>query len=106
MREHLAAETMNRITRKQADEMARILNRSLALPVEPYLQNPVTAQYVAQIGCIHICGQNGTNTICQMENLSGGVRGMAYGLTLREAYDWLSAAIEGVRLANKHGLYS
>jgi hypothetical protein len=30
---------MARITRKQADEMARILNNQLGLPVEPYAQN-------------------------------------------------------------------
>ena len=95
---------MSRITRKQADEMARILNNCLALPVEPYLLNPVSGHYESQIGCIHICGQNGTNNVYQVDNAAGGCRGLAYGLTVREAYEWLSAAIEGVRLANKHGL--
>ena len=94
---------MNRITRKQADEMARILNNSLSLPVEPYELNEETGMYEARIGCIHICSKSGTNNIHQMSNDAGGVRGLAYGLTVREAYEWLSAALEGVRLANQHG---
>ena len=90
---------MNRIARKQADEMARILNNYLSLPVEPYELNDETGRYEAQIGCIHICSQNGTNTVYQMSNEAGGCRGLAYGLTIRECYEWLSAAVEGVRLA-------
>ena len=94
---------MNRITRKQADEMARILNNSLSLPVEAYALNEETGRYEAQVGCIHVCSQNGANNIHQMSNAAGGVRGLAYGLTMREAYEWLSAAVEGVRLANLYG---
>ena len=91
---------MTRITRKQADEMARILNNSLSLPVEPYELNEETGSYEARIGCIHLCNQNGTLNIHQLANEGGGVRALAYGLTVREAYKWLSAALEGVRLAN------
>ena len=94
---------MNRITRKQADEMARILNNCLSLPVEPYELNDETGRYEARVGCIHICGQNGTHNIHQLTNEGGGVRALAYGLTVREAYQWLSAAVEGVRLANLRG---
>jgi hypothetical protein len=95
---------MTRITRKQADEMARILNNCLSLPVESYQLNPLSGSYESQIGCIHICGQNGTNNVYQVSNEAGGVRGLAYGLTVREAYEWLSAAVEGVRLAQQYGL--
>ena len=94
---------MNRITRKQADEMARILNNCLSLPVEPYELNDETGRYEARIGCIHICGQNDGNNIHQVSNEAGGVRALAYGLTVREADQWLSAAVEGVRLANLRG---
>ena len=94
---------MTRITRKQAYEMARILNNSLSLPVEAYELNDETGRYEAQVGCIHICSQNGTNNIHQLSNAAGGVRWLAYGLTVREAYEWLSAAVEGVRLANLSG---
>ena len=96
---------MARITRKQADEMARILNNQLGLPVEPYAQNEA-GEYRAQIGCIHICSQNGTNNVYQMDNKSGGCRGLAYGLTMGECYLWLQAAVEGARQAQRiaHGL--
>lgn len=91
---------MSRVTRKQADEMARILNNVLSLPVEPYQQNE-EGRYVAQIGCIHICAQNGTHNIYQLDNLAGGCKGLAYGLTIRETYQWLQAAVEGARLAQQ-----
>jgi hypothetical protein len=94
---------MSRVTRKQADEMAVILNNTLALPVAPYALNPETGRQEAQVGCIHICSQNGTNNVYQLDNAAGGCRGLAYGLTLREAYDWLSAAVEGARLAQRCG---
>lgn len=92
---------MARITRKMADDRARILNEMLGLPPECYLKDPVTDQYIAQIGCIHISAQNGTHNIYQMDNESGGCKGLSYGLTIRECYEWFGAAIEGVRLALK-----
>lgn len=95
----------NRISAKQADEMARILCNALSLPTEPYALNKTTGKYEAQIGCIHICSQNGTNNVYQVSNEAGGCRGLAYGLTLREAYNWISAALEGVRLAGAHGIH-
>lgn len=88
---------MSRITRKQADEMAKILCNTLCLPCEPYAQDE-SGSYKAQIGCIHINSQNGTNNIYQINNESGGCKGLAYGLTLKECYLWLSAAVEGARL--------
>ena len=89
---------MNRITRKQADEMARRLNGMLGLPIETYALDETSGRYVSQIGCIHIVAQNGTHNVYQMANDVGGVKGLAYGVTLREAYDWLNAAMVGIQL--------
>lgn len=93
---------MQRITRQQAETMARRLNESLGLPVECYLKEESSGKYVAQIGCIHIVSQNGTNNIYRLSNESGGCQGLAYGLTIRECYEWLSAALVGVQLARKY----
>ena len=90
---------MARITRKQADILATRLNSMLSRPEECYQLEETTGKYVAQIGCIHICAQNGTHNIYELDNAAGGCRGLAYGLTIRECYDWLQAACEGVQLA-------
>lgn len=87
-----------RITRKICDLSAKALNESLKLPTEPYVDGE------AQIGCIHIVSQNGTNNIYQMDNKHGGCRGLAIGLSLREADDWLRAANSGVLMARKYAL--
>ena len=88
---------MARISHKQADAQAVTLNRILGLPEQTYLLQE-DGTYLAQIGCIHICSQNGTNNVYQMSNKSGGVQGLAYGLTLAEVYLWLNAAIGGAQL--------
>ena len=90
---------MARITRKQADILATRLNTMLGRPEECYLMDETTGKYVAQIGCIHISAQNGTHNIYELANAAGGCRGLAHGLTIRECYDWLQAACEGVQLA-------
>ena len=90
---------MPRVTRKQADILATRLNSMLSRPEECYLLDETTGQYVAQIGCIHICAQGVTHNIYELANSAGGCRGLAYWLTIRECYDWLQAACEGVRLA-------
>ena len=88
---------MARISRKQVDAQAVTLNRILGLPEQTYvLQEDGT--YLAQIGCIHICSQNGTNNIYQMANKSGGCRALVVGLTISEVYLWLNAAIGGAQL--------
>jgi len=92
---------MSRITRKIADESARRLNTILGLPTETYTLDEQSNKYVAQIGCIHICSQNGTNNIYQLENEAGGCKGLAYGLTLSECNDWLNAAMVGIMLDRK-----
>ena len=54
--------------------------------------------YLAQIGCIHIVSQNGTNNIYQMASTSGGCLALVVGLTINEVYLWLNAAIGGAQL--------
>ena len=91
---------MTRISRKQVDAQAVTLNRILGLPEDTYtLQADGT--YLAQIGCIHICSQNGTNNVYQMANKSGGCCALAVGLTMGEVYLWLTAAVNGAQLAQK-----
>jgi hypothetical protein len=85
---------MTRITRKHADGAAVTLCTVLGLPTEPF-----TAESRWQIGCIHVCGVNGGYNIDQVSNDAGACRGLAYGLTAREAWEWLSAAITGAQLA-------
>ena len=89
---------MARITRKLADQSARRLNEILGLPTECYRKNEQTGRYDSQIGCIHICSQNGTNNIYQMFNEAGGCKALAVGLTVRECNDWLNAAMAGIML--------
>jgi hypothetical protein len=92
---------MSRITRSIADGSARRLNTILGLPTETYAFDEQSNKYVAQIGCIHIYSQNGTNNICQIDNEAGGCKVLEYGLTLRECNDWLNAAMVGILLDRK-----
>ena len=92
---------MTRITRKQVDNLASILCKELSLPSEPYAKTE-DGRFKAQIGCIHINSQNGTNNVYQICNENGGCSGLAYGLTLRECETWLQAAITGVGLAKEN----
>lgn len=94
---------MNRITRKEVNASARRLNAMLGLPTEAYLLDDTSGQYVVQIGCIYISPQGSTNNIYQLANSAGGCASLACGLTLREATDWLNAAMVGVRLARNNG---
>jgi hypothetical protein len=87
---------MARVTRKQADGQAVTLCRVLGLPTEPF-----TAEHRWQIGCIHVCGVNGGYNIEQVFNEAGACKGLAYGLTAREAWEWLTAAITGAQLAQR-----
>lgn len=96
---------MTRITRKHVEESARRLNAILGLPTETYVLNKESGRYEAQLGCIHLCSQNGAHNIYQMDNASGGCKGLAYGLTLREANDWLNAAMVGLALMRDRTKY-
>lgn len=87
----------NRITRKMVEARATTLNTVLNLPTEPWTRTDSTL--TANIGNIHVGGCYGYLNIYQMCNVHGGVHALAYGLSAREAYQWLTAALEGIRLA-------
>lgn len=89
---------MQRVTRKTAEILCSRLNQTLDLPTNCYIKGE-GGRYVAQIGCIHLYEVNGSYNICQMANPAGGVQVLAYGLSARQACDWCTAALEGVRLA-------
>tara|TARA_B100001248_G_C27248941_1_gene392848 strand:+ start:346 stop:612 length:267 start_codon:yes stop_codon:yes gene_type:complete len=82
---------MKRITNKDIEYLLKILNEKSNNPVNvfPYKDN---------IGNIHTTGQYGYTTIHRTVNEGGGVNTLATGLTKREAYDWLTAAIKGIEL--------
>ena len=77
---------MSRITRQNVESSLQTLNRVLGLP----------AEYGEQ-GHIFLQQQNGHNNIYQQEG--PGCRGLAYGLTLRQAHEWVSAAMQGIQMA-------
>ena len=83
---------MARITRKQLDTMEQRLNAALGRPEETYLDGK------AQIGNVHLQGVYGGYNVYEMNNPAGGVKGLAYGLTAREAYEWLQGALTAARL--------
>jgi hypothetical protein len=83
---------MARITRKQLDALEQRLNVALDRPIVAYQDGK------AQIGHIHLHGCNGGLNIYVMGNEAGGVGGLAYGLTTREAYEWLQGALTGLSL--------
>lgn len=73
--------------------MARSLNEVLGLPVEYWLDGK------SQVGNIHAEQVADYLNILQAVNTGGACRQLVGGLTRREAHRWLSAAIDGVRLA-------
>ena len=86
---------MNRITNKDIDFQLERLNKLTNNPTSTW-ENSKCA-----IGNIHTIGQYGYTTIMQTVNESGGCKDLASGLTKREAYQWLRAAISGIYLKEK-----
>ena len=86
---------MNRITQKDVDYQLKRLNDLTNNPTSTWENGKHT------IGNIHTVGQYGYTTIMQTVNDGGGTRDLASGLTKREAYQWIRAAIEGIYLKNK-----
>ena len=83
---------MNRINQKDIDYQLEILNKLTSNPTSTWENGKHT------IGNIHTVGQYGYTTIMQTVNEGGGVTDLASGLTKREAYQWLRAAITGISL--------
>lgn len=74
--------------------LALTLNRLLGRPIEAF----VDGQW--QIGHVHLRHYNGAYNVHEMSNESGGVKGLAYGLSARESYEWLRGAVTAVQLVN------
>ena len=83
---------MNRITQKDVDCQLKRLNDLTNNPTSTWENGKHT------IGNIHTVGQYGYTTIMQTINDGGGCNSLASGLTKREAYQWLRAAIAGIYL--------
>ena len=77
---------MSRITRQNVESSLETLNRVLGLPLE-----------YGEQGHIFLQQQNGYNNIYQQSG--PGCSGLAYGLTMRQAHEWISAALQGIQMA-------
>ena len=84
---------MERITDKHIECQLKILNKLTNNPTDWRLINGCHP-----VGNIHTIGQYGYTTIHRTVNDGGGVTTLATGLTKREAYNWLRAAIKGIEL--------
>ena len=84
---------MERMTKATLNHRERTLNGILGLPQSAVIERKW------QIGNIHAQGINGGYQICQVCNEAGGIKTLAYGLTMREAADWLQAAATGAQMA-------
>jgi len=87
---------MTRLNKTHLTYREGILNGILCLPTEAYSGGHWN------IGNIHAHSCNGAYNIHQVKNNAGGVSALAYGLTLREACDWLQAAAEGAQMARRY----
>ena len=85
----------NRITKTNVDASLYSLNEMLNRPTEAYTDR------TWNIGNIHAARCYGCTNIEEVVNESGGVRQLACGLTTREAFDWISAAMKGIHLSKQ-----
>jgi hypothetical protein len=79
---------MSRITVKNVESALESFNTMLNLPTE-----------YGQKGHVFLSQQNGTNNIYQQRE--SGCKGLAYGLTLRQAHEWVCAAMQGAQMAKE-----
>ena len=77
---------MSRITVRNVESALKSFNTMLGLPLE-----------YGEQGHIFLQQQNGHNNIYQQEG--PGCSGLAYGLTMRQAHEWISAALQGIQMA-------
>lgn len=82
---------MSRITRQNVESALESFNTMLGLPTEYSVDGE------KQNGHVFLHRQNGYNNIYQ--NCGPGASGLAYGLTLRQAHEWISAAMQGIQMA-------
>ncbi len=79
---------MSRITRQAtSSHRSTSFNTMLGLPTE-----------YGEQGHVFLQQQNGHNNIYQQVT-GPGCRGLAYGLTMRQAHEWISAALQGIQMA-------
>ena len=81
---------MPRITVKNVESSLQTLNEVLGLPTEYSVDGE------KQNGHVFLHRQNGYNNIYQ--NCGSGASGLAYGLTLRQAHEWVCAALQGIQM--------
>ena len=77
---------MSRITVKNVESALNSFNTMLGLPTE-----------YGEQGHVFLQQQNGHNNIYQQSG--PGCSGLAYGLTLRQAHEWVCAAMQGIQMA-------
>ena len=77
---------MPRITVKNVESALESFNTMLGLPTE-----------YGEQGHVFLQQQNGHNNIYQQSG--PGCSGLAYGLTLRQAHEWVCAAMQGIQMA-------
>ena len=77
---------MSRITVKNVESALESFNTMLGLPTE-----------YGEQGHVFLQQQNGHNNIYQQSG--PGCSGLAYGLTLRQAHEWVCAAMQGIQMA-------
>jgi hypothetical protein len=82
---------MSRITRQNVESSLQTLNQVLGLPAEFSIDGE------KQNGHIFLQQQNGHNNIYQ--NCGVGASSLAAGLTMRQAHEWISAALQGIQMA-------
>ena len=82
---------MKRITKSNVESSLISLNTVLGLPTEFSINGE------KQHGHIFLHNQNGCNNIYQ--NCGVGAQSLACGLTLRQAHEWVCAALTGVQLS-------
>jgi len=95
---------MERITDKHLKAAIDRINRMLGTPSEPYVRNPDTGAYEAQIGCYHLSHAYGGVCVHVMHNDSGGVSApISQGhIKKRDLYERIHAYIRGLETGMDH----
>ena len=88
---------MDRITLKQLEGLAGMINRELGTPEAAYTKG-ADGKYTANIGCHHLDGAYGGHKLVRMVNDGGGVSDVTGGyIPKRELYNRMRAYLDGVR---------
>ena len=85
---------MERIKEKDIESLLKILNKETNNPVETWN----TKESCHNPGNIYLQGVAGYYNLERVSNKEGGAGHLAQGLTKRQAYEWLKAALKGIDL--------